>query len=129
VITQWFTLAVDDADVLSNAGSQLRRSPDDGQYEIYVQSDQADGLMSVLAQGQQVLEESELPQGTVSQLRTDTEPFAKFLVEKGDDVLINYNEVTAGTGTLAVRFLDVVDLMTEQGYSLPEIGELVAEDV
>jgi len=128
MITQWFTLPADDTDIFNNAGSQLRRAPDDGLYEIFAVSDQADGLLSIVAAGQNVLEESEMPQATVSQLVTDGEPLSKFLVEKGDDVLLNYNEVTAGTATLFARFLDVVDMMQEQGYSLPEIGELVAEE-
>jgi len=127
MINQVFELAADDVDVLGTAGSQLRRAPDDGQYEIWAHSDQSDGLLAINSGGLAVYEESEMPQGTVSQIDTGKEPVAKFIVGKGDDVIINYNEVTAGTATLQVRFMDLIDLMTEQGYSLVEIGELVGE--
>jgi len=127
LISQLFELLVDDADVLGTAGSQLRRAPDDGQYEIWAHSDQSDGLLSINSAGLAVYEESEMPQGTVGQIDTGKEPVAKFIVGKGDDVIMNYNEVTAGTATVKVRFMDLIDLMTEQGYSLVEIGELVGE--
>lgn len=109
------TLATDDADVLQTAGSQLRRAPADGEYRLYAISDQADGLLSINVGGVQVVESSNMLVTTVSQLKIEGPPLFRFLVRKGVDVVINYNEVTAGTATVLIIFLDLVDLMFEKG--------------
>lgn len=113
MITLIQSLATDDADVLQTAGSQLRRAPDDGVYRVWVGSDQVDGQLGVNVAGLQVLEDSEIPIETVSTLDTSKAPYVEFPVEDGDDVIMNYNEVTAGTAIVKVQFLDEVDLALE----------------
>jgi len=117
MIQALFQLAVDDADVLQTAGSSLKQAPGDGIYRLWYGSDQVDGQISVNVKGQQAVETSEMRVITVNVLNLDRAPDAIFSVKKGDTVTINYNEVTAGTATLAVRFLDLVDMLLEQGKS------------
>jgi len=123
MISQFFTLAVDDTDVLQTAASQLRRSPGDGEYRMWYGSDQADGLLQVTAQGVTVVEEGETPVITVGVLDTSGPPLHSWKVGDKDEVVINYNEVTAGTATMKLSFLDMVDLLMEQGMSPGEIAE------
>jgi len=122
VIQQYFTLAVDDADVFQTAGSQLRRGPGDGEYRYWIGSDQADGQFSVNVGGMLVVEPSEMPVITVGVLRVDGPPHYKHRVSRGVDVVANYNEVTGGTASLLVQYWDPVDLMLEAGKGPAEIA-------
>lgn len=116
-------LTVDDADVFQTAGSQLRRAPGDGEYRYYVVSDQVDGQLSINVGGMLVVEPSEMPVGTVNALHVEGPPIFKHRVSKGTDVVVNYNEVTGGTATLLAQYLDVIDLMLEQGHSPNQIRQ------
>jgi len=51
VISLVVQLPADDADVLNTAGSQLRRAPSDGEYRVWINSDQVDGQVSVNVAG------------------------------------------------------------------------------
>jgi len=115
VISLYLQLPADDADVLNTAGSQLRRAPADGEYRVWIGSDQADGQVAVNVAGLQVVESSEMPVITVNQLRVDGPPHFSWKANRGSDVIINYNEVTGGTASMLVQFHDMLDLSVEAG--------------
>lgn len=121
-------LPIDDADVLQTAGSALRRCPEAGKYRMWCGSDQADGQISVTVNGVLVVEPSEMPVITVNQLRLDGPPTYEWTAGQGEDVIINYNEVTAGTASSLIRHLSVFDLMVEAGKS-PAAAYAIASEV
>lgn len=117
MINLQLTLAADDTDVLQTARSILRRAPADGEYRIWWGSDQADGLLDIKRDGMNVLEPSNTRVITVGVLERNRKPDVSFKVKRMQEVVINYNEVTGGTATIFVEFLDMVDLMFEAGLS------------
>jgi len=108
-------LPADDADVLNTAGSQLRRAPADGEYRVWLNSDQVDGQIAVNVAGLQVVEASEIPTTTANQLKVDGPPVFAWKANRGADVIINYNEVTGGTAMMLIQFHDMLDLSVEAG--------------
>lgn len=121
MIQQVFNLPADDSDVFQTAGSQLRRAPDDGVYRMWYSSDQVDGLITIIAAGMNVLEQSKMPVKTVNQITAEGSPLVEFAVAAGDDVIVNYNEVTGGTASMIAIFLDLEDVLVEQGLTPTEV--------
>lgn len=110
-------LATDDNDVFQTAGSQLRRAPGNGMYQFWYGSDQADGQLSCKLSGLEVIEPSEMRVITANQLSLDRKPDAWFLCQEGQDCIVKYDEVAAGTATLHAKWLSLADVMIEQGHS------------
>jgi len=122
MITEVITLPADDADVLGSADSILETAPEDGRYEVWFASDQVDGLLSILVGGEVVAEEMNAKVQTVSQIDMSQAPLISVFVDGGARVIAAYNEVTAGTAILAIRFSDSMDLLAE-GIDLASLSE------
>jgi len=119
------TLAVDDSDILQTAQSDMREAPEDGEIRVWYGSDQADGTLTVIHQGINVLEKSNMPVITVGQLKTDGPPQFRFKVTKGGKTIMTYDEITGGTATILIVFFDLVDLLLEQGHSPIAISNML----
>lgn len=119
-------LPTDDTDVLQTAGSSLRRAPDNGRYDIWYGSDQADGQLEITRNGEKVLEASEMPVITANALKIEGQPHVQFWVKRGHDVIINYNEVTGGTASMHIKFKDAIDLAME-GISVAQLAALFGQ--
>jgi len=104
-MTRNFALLVDDADVLT--GSDLAAAPFSGMMAIYAASTQIDGTVTITHPSAAGVG-APLRTGIVliragPELRKDEDvPLAVFPVSKGDEVTINYDEVTAGSAIMSV---------------------------
>jgi len=112
-MTLYKQLTVDDTDILQNAQSQLRRPRTSGRFQLWWGSDQADGELTVIVSGVNVVEKSNMPLITANALKIEGPPLAEFYVGPGVDVVINYNEVTAGTASILIKFADMQEVALE----------------
>lgn len=112
------SLAVDDSDWFQTIGSSLRRAPETGLYRFWGASDQADGLLTIKVGNKTVMEQSHMKVISVGQLRLDEDPIAEFFVLQGQDVVVSYDEVTAGTATLACKFYNMNELQAMRELAL-----------
>lgn len=100
-----FALLVDNTDVLS--GSDLEAVPFSGMMAIFAASTQIDGTVTITTPSTAGVG-APLRTGIVAiragpELRKDEDvPLAVFPVTKGDQVTINYDEVTAGSAIMSV---------------------------
>lgn len=108
-MVRYFAETADDTDLL--AGSDLEAAPYNGMMAIFAASTQVDGTLTVTTPSAAGIgapvRTGIIPIRAGPELRINEDaPMARFPVNKGDQVTINYDEITAATAIFAVVLAD-----------------------